>query len=58
MNKNDIDTKIMKIKNKISQTKILNTITEDKTPTKIISYKNIFKKNCNEDINIINNKYN
>ena len=54
----DIDTKIMKIKNKISQTKISNTITEDKTPTKIISYKNIFKKNCNEDINVIFNKYN
>lgn len=65
MNKKDIDAKIMEIKNKISQTKISNTIPdktptkiiEDKTPTKIISYENIYKKNCNEDINIIINKY-
>ena len=40
----DINKKIMEIKNKISQTKtskILNTITEDKTTKKIIIYKNI-----------------
>jgi hypothetical protein len=70
MNKKDIDAKIMEIKNKISQrktsnkiiedkkqTKTSNKIIEDKTPTKIISYENIYKKNCNEDINIIINKY-